>query len=144
MKIKDILKVWKSVFSNWKYLILAIAIGLIFYSINVLMANFSLTMYFYEQNGLIQAIKFFSNLFLGFKGTILFSSFISLMFISVFLGMLFSLIAYKTAMIKSASGKIGTLGIVGVFLGILVPGCAACGIGLLSFFWISAAGFTFF
>ena len=141
--IKELLSVWKNVFGNWKYITLAAVIGLVFYSINVLIANFSLIIYFYKENGLIQMFKFFSNLFLGFKETILFSSFIILISISVLLGILFSLIAYRTIIIKNVAGEIGILATAGIFLGILVPGCAACGIGLLSLFGVSAAVLTF-
>ena len=43
-------------------------------------------------------------------------------------------------MIKSSSGKtFGFFGTTGIFLGILAPGCIACGVGLLSVFGISAA-----
>ena len=143
-EIKELFSVWKEVFSNWKYLVLAVGMGLIFYSTNVLIANFSLTMYFYEKNGLMQMLKFFSNLFLGFKGTILFSSFLSLILISILLSMFFSLIAYKTIMIKNAGGKtMGFLGTTGIFLGVLAPGCAACGLGLLPLIGISTALLTF-
>ncbi len=142
-EIKELSSVWREIFGNWRYLILAVGIGLIFYSANVLMANFYLIIYFFKENGLIQTLKFFSNLFLGFKGTVLFSSFLSTVLISILLGMLFALIAYKTVMIKNIAGGIGIIGTVGIFLGILAPGCAACGIGLLSFFGLSAAALAF-
>ena len=141
--MKDLFNVLKNVFSRREYLISAIAISLIFYSLNVVISNFSFIIYFYKENGLIRAIKFFSSLFLGFRETILFSSFLSLIAISILLSMLFSLIAYKTIMIKRSSKSIGFFGTTGIFLGILAPGCAACGIGLLSVFGISAAVLTF-
>ena len=137
-EIKEISSVWKNVFGNWKYLTLATVIGLVFYSINVLIANLSLIIYFFKENGLFQAFKFFLNLFLGFKDTILFSSFIGLISISVLLGILFSLIMYRTIIIKNVDGGIGIFATAGIFLGILVPGCAACGIGLISLFGVGA------
>mgnify|MGYP001594731768 FL=1 len=141
--IKELFSVWIEVFSNWKYSFLMIVIGLFFYSLNVLIANFSLLVYFYRKNDFIESVKFISGLFLGFKETILFSSFISLIFISILLGILFSLITYRTIMIKNVSGKIGILGATGIFLGVLAPGCAACGIGILSALGIGTAFLTF-
>lgn len=140
MKIKDILLVWKDVFSNWKYVILIVFIALFFYSINVFIANFSSLVSFYSQLGFIGILKFFLTLSLGFWGTRPLSSFFSLIFISILFGVLFSLIVYKTKMIKITSGKtMGIFGTTGIFIGILAPGCAACGVGLLSLFGVSAA-----
>ena len=142
-EVKEFFSVWKKIFGNWKYLVLATGIGLIFYSINVMIANFSLIIYFYKENGLVQTLEFFSNLFLGFKETIPFGSFISLIAIGGLFGTLFSLIAYKTVMIKNVAREIGIFGTAGVFLGILAPGCATCGVGLLSLFGIGAVALTF-
>lgn len=139
-KIKDILSVWKDVFSSWKYVILIAFIALFFYSINVFIANFSSIISLYSRLGFLGILKFFLILFLGFWETRPLSSFFSLIIISVLFGVLFSLITFKTKMIKSASGKtMGVLGTTGVFIGILAPGCAACGVGLLSLFGVSAA-----
>ena len=141
-KIKDMLSVWKDVFSNWKYSIVAVFIGLVFYSINALISNLD-NLAFYNRFGFFGGIKFFFTLFLGFKDRIFFSSFLSLMAIAILFGMLFSLIIYRTKMIKSTSGKMmGFFGTTGIFLGVLAPGCAACGIGLLSLFGFSAAILT--
>jgi len=138
-KMKDIVLVWKDVFSNWKYSIVAVFIGLVFYSINALISNLD-NLAFYNQFGFFGGVKFFFTLFLGFKNRIFFSSFLSLIAIGLLFGMLFSLIIYKTKMIKNTGGKtMGFFGTTGVFIGILAPGCAACGIGLLSLFGASAA-----
>lgn len=143
IRIKDTLSVLKDVFSNWRYLTTAVVIGFIFYSINVLISNLD-NLAFYNKFGFFGGIKFFFALFLGFKNRIFFSSFLSLIIIAILFGMLFSLIIYKTKMIKSASGKMmGFFGTTGIFLGILAPGCAACGIGLLSLFGVSAAFLAF-
>ncbi len=143
MKFKELLKAWKDVFGNWKYSALALFIMLIFYSINVVISNLD-NLAFYNKFGFFGGIKFLFGLFLGFKDRIFFSSFISLVIIAILFGMLFSLITYKTKMIKNTSGKVmGFFGTTGIFLGILAPGCAACGIGLLSLFGISAAFLAF-
>ncbi len=143
MSEKNLFSVWKKVFSNWKYIALSIIIALIFYSFNVLISNYSSLISFYGKFGLLETIKLFFSFFIGFKETTLMSSFISLILIAILFGILFSLITYKTKMIKSVSGKTGIFTTTGIFLGVLVPGCPSCGIGLLSLFGISAAALSF-
>lgn len=143
MKVKEILEIWKSVFGNWRYSLLGISVIFLFYSLNVTIANFSTIVSFYKNSGFFSSAEFFWILILGFKETIEFHSFVSLIIISVLLGMLVSLIAYRTNLVKVTSGKIGVLGTLGIFLGILAPGCAACGIGILSALGFGAAAITF-
>ena len=140
MDSKRILNVWRKVLSNWRYSLSIIVIALVFYSVNIFISNWGSIINLYPSLGFFGTIKFFAILAIGFKKTVLLSSFVSLIIISLLFGLLFSLIIYKTNMAKVASGKtFGFFGSVGIFLGILAPGCAACGIGLLSFFGVSAA-----
>ncbi|MBI2044253.1 hypothetical protein HYT24_02720 [Candidatus Pacearchaeota archaeon] len=142
--IEDLLSVWKQVFRNWRYSLLAILIMAIFYTSNVFINNFSSIASFYNYVGFFGAAKIFVTLVIGFKKTILLNSFISLIMITMLLGFLFSLVIYKTLMLKSVSGsRIGFLGTAGIFLGVLAPGCAACGIGLISLLGLSAAAISF-
>ena len=141
--IKGLLSVWKKVFSNWKYLALTIVIALSFYSLNVFISDYKSFVSLYSKLGLLGSIKLFFTFFIGFKSTTFTAVFISLIALSILLGMLFSLIVYKTKMIKSLSKKTGVFTTAGIFLGILAPGCAACGVGLLSVLGISAATLAF-
>jgi len=143
MNTKEFFLVWKDVFSDWKYLSLAIIIALFFYSLNVFISDYNTLISFYSQLGLLGSIKLFFTFFVGFKSTTFLSVYISLIALSILLGMLFSLIAYKTKMIKSISKKTGFFTTTGIFLGIIAPGCAACGVGLLSLFGIGAATLSF-
>tara|TARA_Y100000310_G_scaffold77162_1_gene73716 strand:+ start:3042 stop:3581 length:540 start_codon:yes stop_codon:yes gene_type:complete len=143
MDLRELFSVWKKVFSNWKYVALTIMITLVFYSLNVLIVSYNSLISFYKQSGFLKSINLFLNFLIGFKSTVLLYSFISLILISVLFGLLFSLIAYKTKIIKSISGKTGFFVTTGIFLGVLAPGCAACGVGLLSLFGISAAALEF-
>ena len=140
---KKIFSVWKKVFSNWRYVALTIIIALGFYSLNVLIKSYESLSSLYSQIGLLGTIKLFFSFFIGFRSTTFLSVFISIILISVLLGILFSLIAYKTKMIRSVSGKTGIFTSAGIFLGILAPGCAACGVGLLSLLGVSAATLAF-
>ena len=143
MKRDGFFSVWKKVFSNWKYVASTIIIALVFYSLNVFISNYKSLISFYSQVGLLGTIKLFFTFFIGFRSTTFLTVYISLIALSILLGMLFSLIAYKTKMIKSISRKTGFFATTGIFLGILAPGCAACGIGLLSLFGIGAATLSF-
>jgi|TARA_Y100000296_G_C5041808_1_gene190268 hypothetical protein len=143
MSEKNLFSVWKKVFGNWKYVALSIIITLIFYSFKVLISSYDSLISFYGKLGLLESIKLLFSFFIGFKETTLTSSFISLIFITILFGILFSLIIYKTKMIKSVSGKTGIFTTTGIFLGVLAPSCATCGIGLLSLFGISAAALSF-
>ena len=133
----------REVFSNWKYALLAVFIFLVFYLFNVFVQNFSSIISYYSMDGLSIGTNFFVALVLGFGQTMGFTSFLSLVFIGILFGVLFSLILYRTKMVSAISKELGFFGSVGIFLGVLVPGCAACGIGLLSLFGFGAVTIAF-
>ena len=143
MKTKGFFSVWKKVFSNWKYITLTISVALIFYSLNIFISDYKSIISFYSKVGFFASIKLFFAFFVGFRSTTFLSVFITLIILSILLGILFSLITYKTKMIKSMSGKTRVFTTAGIFLGIVAPGCAACGVGLLSIFGIGAATLVF-
>ena len=140
---KELFSVWKKVFGNWRYLTLTVIVAVVFYSLNVIIKSYESLISLYSQIGLLGSIKLFFSFFIGFKSTTFIGVFISIILVSILLGILFSLIAYKTKMIKSVSGKTGFFVTSGIFLGVLAPGCAACGVGILSLFGISAATLAF-
>ena len=140
---KKFFSVWKKVFSNWRYVALTVTIAVVFYLLNVIIKSYDSLITFYSQVGFSGIIKLFFTFFIGFKETTTFGVIIWIIIIGIFWGLLISLIAYKTRMIKSVSRKTGFFATTGIFLGVLAPGCAACGIGLLSLFGISAATLTF-
>jgi len=135
----------KTVFSKPIYIILTILIALIFYEINVVIANWPTISSFLANSGIIATLKILPTLSYGFEKIITAYSFITLITISILFGMLFSLIVYKTTLNKSITNKkTGILGTIGVFLGLLVPGCATCGIGLASTLGLTTGFLTFF
>ena len=143
MKIKtkprEFFSVWKQVFGKWQYLMTVIAVFLVFYSANVLIRNLSIVRGYLFHVGLFQSLELFLILFVEFKDTMTTVSFVSLILIGLLFGVFIGLIVYKTKMLKNVSGNKGIFATVGIFLGVLASGCAACGIGLLSVFGISAA-----
>ncbi|MEK6843867.1 MAG: hypothetical protein AABX83_00415 [Nanoarchaeota archaeon] len=143
MRFSVHLNFFKRVFSNVKYVFIAIIISILFYSLNVLIANYKTIIDFYLSLGFFGTIKLFINLAMGFYNSILLSSFISLVAISILLGILSSLIFYRINILKQAMGKSSFLATLGTFLGIFAPGCAACGLGLASTLGLSAVFLAF-
>ncbi|PIZ82717.1 hypothetical protein COX97_03345 [Candidatus Pacearchaeota archaeon CG_4_10_14_0_2_um_filter_05_32_18] len=134
MIFEDKFKTWRKIFSKPKYLLMTIIIALIFYSINVLIASWETVFSVYSFRGFSEGSKMFVNLFLGFGNTIVWHSHASLILIAFLLGMFFSLVVYRTKMSVKIMDKkgAGIFASLGVFLGVLAPGCAACGMGILS------------
>ena len=137
--MKNEMRHWGKVFSNWKYIISALVISFLFYVMNVFIANFRTLIDFYSSLGFFGSLNFFFSFMIGFKNIIKFSSFISLIIISLLLGMLFSLIFYKARMIGGNNKGAGFISSIGVLLGAFAPGCAACGIGLASVLGLGGA-----
>lgn len=125
--------------SNIKYVILALLIGFLFYLLNFFITTFGNISSFYRAQGLGKIVQFTFNLFVSFKGSILLSSFISMIVLSLLTGILFSLVLYKVNLRKNISPNTSILAGIGMFLGIFAPGCAACGLGLAAFFGLAAS-----
>ena len=128
-----VLQGYKKVFSRKRYILLALFISVLFYVLNVIISNFSSIKSFFSSLSCIQAIKITYFMAIGFYETIYLSSFVSLIIISILFGLLISILVYKTRNVKKNAGKkIGVVGTIGIFAGVIAPGCAACGLGIAS------------
>ncbi|MDO8508156.1 MAG: hypothetical protein Q7S27_00560 [Nanoarchaeota archaeon] len=136
--MKNELKHIVKVFSNIKYVLLALVVAVMFYSLNVFIANYRAIIDFYSILGFIGSIKLFISLMIGFRDIIKISSFVSVLIISLMLGMLSSLIFYKVKIIGGKDKGTGLFSSLGILLGAFAPGCAACGIGLASALGVSS------
>jgi hypothetical protein len=105
---------------------------------NIFATNFRLITGVMLDSGFFNAIHLFAILFLWFGNSIKLISFLSFIFISVLFGYLFTRIIYKIRLKKNIEKKTGIIGLLGLALGSLAPGCVACGIGLAALFGISA------
>ena len=83
-------------------------------------------------------LKFLFTLSIGLKSTITAFSFYSVVVLSLMTGILVSLLVYKTEIITSDRPKGGLFASAGLFLGVLAPGCASCGIGLAAVLGLGA------
>lgn len=140
---KKIFYAWKETFKDWRYIVLAAIVACIFYSLDIFFSNFKSVISLASNEGFFAMMKAFPGFTAVYINFFPIRFFISLITLSILFGMLFSLIAYKTRMIKTASGKVGIFVTLGIFLGILAPGCPACGIGILSILGIGSAAINF-
>ncbi len=131
--IRIVFSTLKDVFSNFRYVVLSFVVALLFYALNVLIANWRALASFYPSLGFFGTFKLFLLFMVGFINLVKLHSYISLIIISILLGILFSLIYYKSVVIRGVGNrKLGFFASLRVLLGAIAPGCAACGIGLVS------------
>ncbi|MBT3642740.1 hypothetical protein HN604_02285 [archaeon] len=135
--------VWKSVYKEKKYWTITIGTALIFFLINVVIANFKSLIQFSENIGILRTIKLFVTISISFYETIKLHSYISLIIVSILLGILLTLIIYKINLGKiNPDKKTGFFATIGIALAALAPGCAVCGVGLLSILGVSSGFLT--
>ena len=139
MKLKEAGSALKKVFSNWKYILLSLAIAAAFYALYIFFTDYKQVSLIFSSYGLLKTLTSLPFLTSFFP----LRSILGFIAMSLLLGVLFSLIIYKTKMLKSASGKTGLWVSLGIFIGILAPGCPVCGIGLLSILGLGSAATPF-
>jgi len=131
MNTKEFFTVWKGVFSRKRYIAYALLVMFVFYTLNVVIVDYKNIVAVYGSRGFFDFLSTIPFFYIGLKNLTLLSSFITLLLIMVLVGILFSLIFFRAGMIKNTFRKTGLLSSFGIFLGVLAPGCAACGLGLL-------------
>ena len=128
-----VVKTWREVFSKPKYLSIVVLSALVVYIIYFLTPAYGNIISYFQQNNLAGTVKFAFLLFINFRRTILPSSFISMILLSLFTGILISILLYRAKIVKNNSvKKIVFMGAIGVFLGVFAPGCASCGLGIVA------------
>ena len=141
--LKESITGLRIVFGNFKYLIIAIVTALLFYSFNVFVSNWKVIFSVFS-SGIFEGITFIFKLMFGFMHVIPLSSFYSLVITSLLFGVLLSIIIFRISLNIKANKSITFLGASGILLGALIPGCFACGIGLVSALGLSGAIVQFF
>lgn len=137
--LNEVLKVWKNVFANFRYLILALFTAFLFYLLNGLFLNIKNFFTTFELLGELGALKLVLISSFYFVNEINLANAIGIIFLSLFFGVFISLLVYRFRRIdKKDREKIGFLGGIGIFLGLAAPSCVACGIGLLSLLGFSS------
>ncbi len=138
--IKKVITVWKNVFSNFHYFSLTIAAALAFYGLNVLISNITTLVYQIKNESLLSALKLFGLFLVSFHETILPSSVAVLWIMSILTGILITFLVFNLKQIcYTSEKKMGFFASIAILLGLLVPGCAACGIGLAGILGVGAS-----
>lgn len=133
-----VLSVWKQVFSQKKYVFLMLIIAVVFYLVNGLIYNIGNIVPLFSSNFSL-AVNFL--LVSSFEYIYLIVPFtaVAIIILSLQMGMLISLLTFRFKRARDSTlGKTGVVSGIGVFLGAAAPGCAACGVGLLSFLGLSS------
>lgn len=115
---------------------IALAIALLFFIGNIALKNLSALVSFASASQIKTALNLLASLVLGFHKSVTISSYISLVLISILIGILASLMVFRLTAIKSGK-NIGLASGMGIALGIIAPSCAACGVGLAAVFGIT-------
>ena len=137
--MKDVFKLWRKIFSNWKYISIVFLFAISFYIFNAILNNLRNIWYSYKNEGFSNTFFFGINLVYNFWQTILLSSIVSIILIGILTGILISLMIYNFNLIRNNKFNLGIISGIGIFLGVFVPGCVACGIGLAGLLGLTAS-----
>jgi hypothetical protein len=129
--ISQALTAIRLVFSQKKYLAIAIITSLAIFLFNIYVTNYKLLL----ELGL--NFKILASLLVGTIQSLAWYAQISTVTLSVLTGITLAMLSFK-AKVAGASVKDGS-GILGTIFGVLMPGCASCGIGVLAILGFSSA-----
>jgi len=129
------------IYAQKRYFFFLFVITLIFFILNVIIKNIGAIKNMFS-GGIFSWLLFLSRLIIGFKETISPYTFISVIIISLLIGLLFTIMIYKVVSIRKINGQLGLFGAVGVFLGAFIPGCSACSVGALGILGITGSAFA--
>lgn len=116
--------VMQQLFTRPVYVALALGVALVFFLLNALILQ-------WNNLHLITASNVISFITVGVYYLTTRLSFYSLLLVSLLTGMLVSLLVYRArATLSSQPSRAGVVSSLGVAAGVLLPGCASCGIGL--------------
>ena len=136
----SLLFVWKKIFGNFNYFFLTIFIAFAFYFFSTVTNNISNMGTFFENYGFVGTVKILFLYSLEAPKILPVYSSSSLIVLSILSGILITLLIYRFRLSRFEDKKnLGIFASIGVFLGLFVPGCAACGIGLGAVFGLGAA-----
>jgi hypothetical protein len=138
--LKESVRVWGRIFKRPNYILLTFIVAFIFYLLNGLIINIPNIKISYQVFGLVGGSSFLFKLSLRIFDNVTIFNTVGVIILSFLVGFLVSILVYRFKVAtKSQSKKAGFLGGVGVFLGAAAPGCAACGVGIISLIGLSSA-----
>ena len=129
----------KEVFQQTRYVCYAAGIAVVFFAFNVIITNYRAIEPFLNTGNLTGLGLFIFALIEGSYQSMAAMSFGFLILISLLVGVTFALILYRMKTMRAFSLAENKSGSIGAVMGLVVPGCASCGIGLLSAVGLSGA-----
>lgn len=130
----------KETFSRPRYGIYALLIALGFYLANVAIGNVRNLQTVYGLTGVSGTVKMLGIFVVSFANTMPRFMYAAMITLSVLTGILMSLLLYRYHVTTFASGaSSGFLTGAGIFLGIVAPGCASCGLGIIALLGLSSS-----
>ncbi len=131
--MREVIYVWKKVFGNFKYVLMLLIFGFVFYLINGIIGSVQNAFSVYDLLGFSGTIKFLLISSFRFVERITTVSAVGVLLLSFLFGALVSLLVYRFKNIdRKTRESLGFAGSLGVLLGVAAPGCVACGVGVLS------------
>jgi len=134
--VKSVFVVLKKVFGNKKYLKIGIIVAFVFYLLNGFIVSRPRFIEFFELYGFLAVWKLFI-VSINYSYEILPETFIGIVILSLLVGMIIGLLVYRFDNFAHIRGG-NILATLGIFLGMAAPGCAACGVGLISLFGLGS------
>lgn len=128
----------KSIFTQKRYTFYLLGISFAFFILNVTIKNLKIIGSMFSE-GLFNGLLFLSSIIIGFKETIPPQIFVSVILISLLTGLLFTIMIYRVQSMRKITGQLSLFGVMSLFLGVFIPGCAACSVGVLGFLGITGA-----
>ena len=121
------------VFSNLSYLFFAMGIAIAFYLLNALVLQ-------WKNLDLVTTQNVLSLFTIGIYYLTTRFSFYTLLLLSLLTGVLVTLLFYRARAVLAANqSRAGIVSSIGIIAGVLIPGCASCGIGLAAVLGLSAS-----
>ncbi len=142
MSLSSTLDVWRLVFARPRSGILFVLTALIFFTVNVTIKNYKTLVAITNDRGIGAASSFLYTLSRGFHHTVTPLSYTTTIIITLLTAFLVTLLVFKVGV--TATKKVGLMSGLGIALGIVAPGCAACGVGLLALIGVSGAALSLF
>lgn len=127
---KEAFNSWRIVFSKFYYILIAIIVAIVFYLLNGLLFTYPTIYSSYSLITFSAWSKLTLTLLADFWQTLLPSVFLGLIILSILTGMLVSILLYRYNVLKSTLPSYSFFGALGIFLGVLAPGCVSCGLGI--------------
>ncbi len=140
--MKKINTAWSSVkklLSKKRYFLISLIVTFSFLSVSILSKNFKLIVELFPKVGPQEYFNLIFGLYWeGLTGNIIHATVI-LVLISILIGITFSLMVFKIRSRGKLKGNISKSGTLGAVIGVALPTCVPCGLGLLSVLGLGSA-----